>query len=129
MSTDSGVVIFDSGEFKIMNPQFENVPDALLTNYFNSACLLLDNTKNSPVQDVAERKQLLYLLTCHIATLKARGDTLVGNITSAAEGKVNVGVTPLVNANWYQQTTCGALYWQATAKYRLGVRYFVYRNC
>lgn len=126
MSTGSGVVVFDPAEFKTMNPQFEKLSDEMLTNYFNSACLLLDNTKKSVVQNLEERKQLLYLLTCHIATLKARGDALVGNITSAAEGKVNVSVTPLINANWYQQTTCGALFWQATAKYRLGVRYFVY---
>lgn len=120
------VVVFDVDEFKTLYPQFENVDEAILQNYFNAATLLLDNTNKSPVKDLAERKMLLYMLTCHIATLKKRGDSIVGTITAATEGKVNVSVTPLVNMNWYTQTVCGSLYWQATAKYRVGVRYVAY---
>lgn len=120
------VVVFDVDEFKTLYPQFENVDEAVLQNYFNAATLLLDNTDKSPVKDLAERKMLLYMLTCHIATLKGRGDSIVGTITAATEGKVNVSVTPLVNANWYNQTVCGSMYWQATAKYRVGVRYVAY---
>ena len=120
------VVVFDVDEFKTLYPQFANVDETILQNYFNAATLLLDNTDKSPVKDLAERKMLLYMLTCHIATLKGRGDSIVGTITAATEGKVNVSVTPLVNANWYTQTVCGSLYWQATAKYRVGVRYFAY---
>lgn len=120
------VVVFDVDEFKTLYPQFANVDETILQNYFNAATLLLDNTDKSPVKDLAERKMLLYMLTCHIATLKKRGDTIVGTITAATEGKVNVSVTPLVNANWYTQTLCGSMYWQAIAKYRLGVRYFDY---
>ena len=101
-------VVFNVEEFKTLYPQFANVNEAT---------------------DLAERKMLLYMLVCHIATLKKRGDSIVGTITSAAEGKVNVSVTPLVNANWYTQTVCGAMYWQATAKYRVGVRYFAYCRC
>lgn len=120
------VVVFDVDEFKTLYPQFANVDETILQNYFNAATLLLDNTDKSPVKDLAERKMLLYMLTCHIATLKKRGDSIVGTITAAAEGKVNVSVTPLVNANWYTQTVCGSMYWQATAKYRLGVRWVAY---
>lgn len=123
------VVVFDVNEFKTLYPQFRNVDDAILQNYFNAATLLLDNTDKSPVKDLAERKMLLYMLTCHIATLKKRGDSIVGTITAATEGKVNVSVTPLVNANWYNQTVCGSMYWQATAKYRIGVRYYAYCRC
>lgn len=123
---NNDVVVFDVDEFKTLYPQFADVDEAILQNYFNAATLLLDNTNKSPVKDLAERKMLLYMLTCHIATLKKRGDTIVGTITAATEGKVNVSVTPLVNANWYTQTLCGSMYWQATAKYRLGVRYFDY---
>lgn len=122
-------VEFDVNEFKQLYPNFQNLDDTLLENYFNAACLLLDNTDKSPVKDLAERKMLLYMLVCHIATLKQRGDSIVGTITSAAEGKVNVSVTPLTNMNWYTQTVCGSLFWQATAKYRIGVRYYDYRRC
>lgn len=120
------VVVFDVDEFKTLYPQFANVDETILQNYFNAATLLLDNTDKSPVKDLAERKLLLYMLTCHIATLKGRGDSIVGTITAATEGKVNVSVTPLVNANWYNQTVCGSMYWQATSKYRVGVRYYAY---
>lgn len=120
------VVVFDVDEFKTLYPQFANVDETILQNYFNAATLLLDNTDKSLVKDLAERKMLLYMLTCHIAILKGRGDSIVGTITAATEGKVNVSVTPLVNANWYNQTVCGSMYWQATAKYRVGVRYVAY---
>ena len=123
---NNDVVVFDVDEFKTLYPQFADVDEAILQNYFNTATLLLDNTNKSPVKDLSERKMLLYMLTCHIATLKKRGDTIVGTITAATEGKVNVSITPLVNANWYTQTLCGSMYWQATAKYRLGVRYVDY---
>lgn len=120
------VVIFDPQEFKTLYPDFANTEDATLTLYFNAACLLLDNTEKSMVKDLAERKMLLYMLTCHIATLKANGNTLVGTITSATEGKVSVSLTPFQNANWYMTTQCGAMFWQATAKYRIGIRYHAY---
>ena len=116
---NNDVVVFDVDEFKTLYPQFANVDETILQNYFNAATLLLDNTDKSHVKDLAERKMLLYMLTCHIATLKGRGDSIVGTITAATEG-------PLVNANWYNQTVCGSMYWQATAKYRVGVRYIAY---
>lgn len=126
---DDKVVIFDPQEFKTLYPEFAKTEDATLTLYFNAACLLLDNTEKSMVKDLAERKMLLYMLTCHIATLKANGNTLVGMITSASEGKVSVSLTPFQNANWYMTTQCGAMYWQATAKYRVGIRYHAYCHC
>lgn len=126
---DDKVVVFDPQEFKTLYPEFAKTEDATLTLYFNAACLLLDNTEKSMVKDLAERKMLLYMLTCHIATLKANGNTLVGTITSASEGKVSVSLTPFRNANWYMTTQCGAMYWQATAKYRVGIRYHAYCHC
>lgn len=120
-----GVVEFDEFEFMSMYPDLSDNAGCSSGMYFKAACLLLDNTPSSPVKDVNERKLLLYMLMCHIAELKKRGDGIVGTITSAAEGNVNVSVTPLTNANWYTQTVCGAMYWQATAKYRVGMRYYV----
>lgn len=119
-----GSVVFDAEEFKTLYPAFADVDNAVLTNYFNAACLLCDNTDHSPVSDLAERKTLLYMLVCHIATLKQSGNTLVGTLTSATEGKVSVSVTPFQNANWYNSTQYGAMFWAATAKYRVGMRYY-----
>lgn len=118
-----GVIVFNPADFRAMYPQFAEMSDTELTAYFNGACLLLDNTPSSPVTDLTERKTLLYMLTCHIATLKQNGNFAAGVITSAGEGKVNVSVQPFANANWYMLSECGIMYWQATAKYRVGIRY------
>lgn len=123
----AGLVEFEPSEFKILYPDFKDVDDEVLRLYFRAACLLLDNGVGSKVQDLAERKALLFMLVCHIATLKANGNTLVGTITAASEGKVSVSLTPFQNANWYGSTHCGMMYWLATAKYRQGMRYNAYR--
>lgn len=123
-----GVVVFDPAEFKTMNPQFEGMSDEQLQTFFNGACLLLDNTPSSMVKDLTERKTLLYMLTCHIATMKEKGDMGAGIITSASQGKVSVSMQPFQNANWYMLSPCGLMYWQATAKYRVGIRYNGYCN-
>ena len=125
------VVVFDAIEFLALYPQFNNVftPEQL-TQFFNVACLLCDNTENSKISDLAERKTLLYMLVCHIATLQQRGTGMVGLLTSATEGKVSVGLQAYTNnPNWYSQTQCGSMFWLATAKYRVGMRYIGYTSC
>ena len=125
------VVVFDASEFLTLYPQFAGVfTDAQLTQFFNVACLLCDNTENSIVTDLAERKTLLYMLVCHIATLQQRGTAMPGLLSSATEGKVSVSVNAYSkNPNWYMQTQCGSTYWQATAKYRVGMRYVRWLPC
>lgn len=125
------VVVFDAEEFLALYPQFQNVftPEQLQV-FFNAACLLLDNTENSKVKDLTERKILLYMLVCHIATLQQRGTGAVGLLTSATEGKVTAGFQAFTNnPNWYNQTQCGSMFWLATAKYRVGMRYVPWSPC
>lgn len=127
----ANVVVFDATEFLALYPQFNNVftPEQL-TQFFNVACMLCDNTNNSKVTDLTERKTLLYMLVCHIATLMQRGTGMVGIISSATEGKVSVGLQNVINnPNWYNQTQCGSMYWLATAKYRVGMRYVRWFPC
>ena len=82
------------------------------------------------MKDLTERKTLLYMLVCHIATLQQRGTGMVGLLTSATEGKVSVGLQAYTNnPNWYSQTQCGSMFWLATAKYRVGMRYIGYCKC
>lgn len=125
------VVIFDADEFLSLYPQFQNVfTHEQLGIFFNAACLLLDNTENSKVTDLTERKTLLYMLVCHIATLQQRGTGMVGLLTSATEGKVSVNLQAYTsNPNWYSQTQCGSMFWLATAKYRVGMRYIGWKPC
>ena len=125
------VVVFDAEEFLTLYPQFQNVfTPSQLEQFFKVACLLCNNTDNSPIADLEERKTLLYMLVCHIATLMQRGTAMPGLITSATKGSVSVGLGNYTNnPNWYSQTQCGSMYWLATAKYRVGMRYVPYVPC
>lgn len=122
---DSGIVVFNINKFRENYPQFVNVSDNMLENFFLVACQFCDNTTNSLVTNLAERSILLDLLVCHIATLHQRG-SMVGILQSATQGKVSTSFAVPINLNWYQQTQCGYIYWQMTLKYRVGGRYYGY---
>lgn len=127
------VVVFDSAEFKAINPQFADFTDAQLQFAFDVACLVADNTERSriPYSPPADntRKTILYLLVCHLCELAIRGGGFVGNMTSAAEGSVSVGIAAPTNPNaaWFNQTQCGATAWQLLLPYMLGGR--LYNGC
>lgn len=123
------VVVFDAANFKIRYPEFVGVADLVLSARFDEATLYLNNTDESPVQDITRRTVLLYLLTAHIATIMGAlaGGTPgpVGRVSSATEGSVSVGFDFSAqpgSAVWFQQTQYGASFWQATSSLR-GFRY------
>ena len=119
----SGIVEFNIVKFRDIYPKL-TATDAQLNSYFVEATMLLNNTEQSCVQNLAEREALLFLLVAHLAMLQARidgGNDSVGRVSSASEGSVSVsldnGQTTLSD-KWYQQTPYGAKYWALTAKYR-----------
>ncbi len=122
------LVIFDPALFRQQRPQFANpdkYSDAFLQNCFDEATLICSNKESSlipynPDRQVYDRQILLYLLTCHIATLATSGQ--VGSITSATEGSVSASfyVEQKKGAAWFAQTQCGYSYWQMVQKYKLG---------
>ncbi len=122
------MVIFDPALFRQQRPQFANpdkYSDAFLQNCFDEATLICSNKESSlipynPDRQVYDRQILLYLLTCHIATLATSGQ--VGSITSATEGSVSASfyVEQKKGAAWFAQTQCGYSYWQIVQKYKLG---------
>ena len=122
------IVIFDPALFREQRPQFADTSkfsDAFLQNCFNEATLICNNTDAfmvpyNPVKNINDRQILLYLLTCHIATLATSGQ--VGSITSATEGSVSAGfyIDQRKGAAWFTQTQCGYMYWQMIQKYKLG---------
>lgn len=123
------VVTFDWTAFSTRYPELASVGQPLAQLYFDEATLYLDNTDSSPVQDVTRRAPLLNMVTAHIAKLNATlaGEApspLVGRITSAAQGSVNVQVEMQPAAGqmqaWFNQTRYGAAYWTASARYRRG---------
>lgn len=122
------IVTFDAAAFKVRYPAFASVSDAYLQACFNESGLYLSNTDCSPVQDIAQRTQLLWMLTAHIAYLSGAlnpagaggGPNPVGRTSSATEGSVSVSLEYGVpgTAAWFTQTQWGAAFWQATLSLR-----------
>lgn len=121
-----GVVVFVPTTFKATFTSFATVADAALSLSFQLAQLQLNNTCRSRVCDAMERETLLNLLTAHITALKDGENGLppagiVGRVNRAQEGSVSVSAdmgTMAYGQAYYLQTQWGAMYWQATAKYR-----------
>lgn len=124
------IVVFDPSAFLVRYPEFSTVNPVLLGDYFTEATLYLDKTDSSRVQDVNQRALLLNMLVAHIAALNsgANGQSpspLVGRVSSATEGSVNVSTEFAAATNgtqaWFYQTRYGASYWALTGRYRTAV--------
>lgn len=122
-----GIAAFDYAAWVQRYPEFGAVSEARAALFFAEAGLYLDNTDASPVSDVAMRGVLLNMLTAHIAVLSGaleptgQPSGMVGRVSSASEGSVSVsvdtGLTP-GTAVWFQQTSYGLSFWQATKGFR-----------
>lgn len=124
------IATFVASSFKDAYPNFATIPDAALEGLFDIATLYLRNDGTGPVRTTAAQTSLLYMLTAHLAQLTygadgQGGSGLVGRISSASEGSVNVSTDFPSNASnaWFIQTPYGASFWQATAAYRVFARY------
>jgi hypothetical protein len=121
------VAVFNHAAWIARYPEFGAVSEELAALFFAEAGLYLDNTDNSPVEDANVRLMLLGMLTAHIAALSGasgRDSGMVGRVSSASEGSVSVSVdTGLMpgTAVWFQQTSYGLSFWQATKGYRSAV--------
>jgi len=123
-----GVTItFNYVEWKAAYPQFAYLTEPQAVNYFNMATMVHCNDGGGPVTDAQQQTNLLWLLTAHVAQLFAPSPSgqpssgLVGRISQAAEGSVNVSVELVQlsqNAAWFTQTQYGLMYWTATAPFR-----------
>jgi len=122
----TNVVVFDPVAWAASYPELAgSVSSDQATAYFAMAGLYVDNSACSPILDLTIRATILNMVVSHIATLLAPIDgqapsPLVGRISNAAEGSVNVAVdfptTP--NSAWWLQTKYGAMAWTAMAPWR-----------
>lgn len=129
------VVTLDISEFRTLYPQFADsvtYTDAEITAQFDIACTLINNTEQSYIPymppRIVMRKRMLYAAVCHLLTLSGQGAEQTGNITSASQGSVSVGFTPVKGnsypAQWWCQTKCGQLVWMLLTPYRVGGRLY-----
>lgn len=126
------IVTFDATEFRGFYPKFtvDVVSDTQLENYFNLACSLINNTESSPFpfdpdNNIYIRKEMLYMLVCHLATMGTWDVGQTGPVQSATQGSVSVSygnLTGSVNASWFNQTPCGRTLWMLLRPYALGGR-------
>lgn len=137
----TGTVIFSYDNWEAAFPALSGaVASPVAQRLFFQATILLDNTPCSIVQDVNQRSALYDLLIAHLAVLEAGAVTvdqpkdvngvaipgttatispgMVGQITTAREGSVSVGVQSLSRGSsvygtedWYNQTQYGATFW------------------
>lgn len=117
------IAVFDYTAWITRYPEFGAVGEQRAALFFAEAGLYLDNTDASPVGDVTVRLLLLNMLTAHIAVgagaLSPGGtpDGMVGRVSSATEGGVTVSFDTGLEAGtaaWFQQTSYGFAFWQAT---------------
>lgn len=137
-----GVIVpFSWADFSTQWPQLVAIGQPLAQNYWDIATTIHRNDGGGPINKPVLQTQMLNALTAHIAFLFAPKDAngnpsssgtystgTVGQVTSAAEGSVSIGVAALTAFNTAQaqflaQTQAGSLYWVMTA----GVRTFNYR--
>lgn len=129
------VVTLNISDFRTFYPRFEDAtkyPDSYITAMFDVACTLINNTESSFIPydppKIKLRERILYAAVCHLLTMDGQGDEQMGVITSASQGSVSVGFSP-VNGNSYaaqywSQTRCGQLVWMLLTPYRLGGRLY-----
>lgn len=122
-----GVVVFVPGDFKATFTSFATVSDPALNLSFTLATLQLNNGCGSRIKDAAQRETFLNLLVAHITALKdgENGNPapgIVGRVDKATEGSVSVSAVMdtgnVYGKDYYMQTQWGAMYWQATARFR-----------
>ena len=127
------IVVFNATEFRTFYPKFteELISDEQLDNLFQLACTFIDNTDKSrfpydPDRNIYTRKQMLYLLVCHLATMELWGAGQSGPLTSATQGSVSVGFQSMDmwGQPWFSQTPCGRTILQMLMPYALGGRIF-----
>ena len=134
------VVQFMPADFLEAYPKFapdgkQLLTDAQLQQAFEVACLLLNNTDSSPVpynpdKGIMDRRTLLWLIVCHLATLALWEPGQSGPLASASEGGVSASfaVPQIQGKEYWNMTPCGQSYWQAIKAYTLGGRYFGMKN-
>lgn len=85
-----------------------------------------------PAHNVFTRKNLLYLATCHMATLSLWPAGQGGRIASASQGSISTSFdllkTNSLIGSWWLQTPCGSQYWVMSATYRKGGRVYIQKN-
>ena len=116
------IVQLNISDFRTFYPIFADAvqyPDNVITYAFNLAETYIDNTESSPIpydpsKNILLRQRVLYMATCHLLQLNSQSPQQTGAVTSASQGSVSVGYSPLT--------------WMMLSPYRLGGRFYTSGN-
>lgn len=130
-------VTFSPQTFRILFPVFNCLTDDQLNAYFQMATLYCPNVPQNPFNCTGVLAQLLNIVTAHVAWLlspkdangnpsadgASSGGALVGRISQATQGSVNVSLEFDATAGgpsqqFFAQSQYGLMFWQATASIR-----------
>ena len=129
-------VVFSAATFRVIYPAFSDevkYPDEALADCFDTAVEIVGNDDESLIPyepdatpPVKVRQQVLYALTCHLATMRYLWDpTQAGAVTNATQGSVSAGFAiDTGSAAWWNRTQCGALAYMLLQRYATGPLYF-----
>lgn len=129
-------VVFDASTFRALYPAFSDetkVTDAALEDCFDLAVEIVGNDSSSLVPydpdatpPVKTRLQVLYALTCHLATMRYLWEpSQAGALTSATQGSVSAGFAiDTSSSEWWNRTQCGAVAWMLLKRYASGAIYY-----
>lgn len=130
----AGPITFVYASWVELFPELSGVAEPQAQFYFGLAENYVRNDGTSPINDPVLLTNVLYLTTAHVARLMSQQTNgvpttggaeppspLVGRISNAAEGSVNVatdmGAQPAAAA-WWEQTTYGFMAWQLLKPFR-----------
>lgn len=129
------VVKFNASEFFERYPEFvDKLTEGQLLQCFEIACLICNNTDTSlipydPDNMVYTRKTLLYMLMCHMCALALRPYDQAGAISSTSQGSISVSFQiPTADSAYFNQTHCGATYWQLMKQFGRGGHLFTHKH-
>lgn len=129
-------VVFDIEKFRALYPAFADetkVSDEALEMCFETAVSIVGNDDGcvipyepDAVPPVKTRLQVLYALTCHLATLQYLFDPKqAGAMTNATQGSVSVGFAVDTGSDaWWNRTQCGAIALTLLNRFAQGGLYF-----
>lgn len=122
--------VFDRAEFRRRYPGIteEKLPDAVLDALWETAVSLLADANGVFPWPEAKTPAIVYAALCHLATLQLDENAAPGRVASASQGSVSVSFDLLQTqgetAQYWNLTKCGALYWQLTKPYRMGLKLY-----
>jgi hypothetical protein len=114
-------------EFNANPPAYAGVTEAMIdARILPSANEMIGNNGASPVADIAQQTNFLWLAVAHLCQLSFGSQTvpassLAGVVTSATQGTVSVSASygPMTaNSAFWLQTSYGRLLWQLMAPFR-----------